>query len=145
MGGNGGYNINQYIEAGGEFNFFNDPQPEFNPASAIIHVLNYGALVRCNLTPNSKIVPYGVFGIGGSRATAIASLSGTTASDSENGYYLGFGGGASIYFGPNWGVRAELRDNWNQFTLRGVANGTNTLAITGGAFFQFGGHSARKK
>ncbi len=146
-GGNGGININQYIEVGGEFNFFQDPQPEFSPVSASIHILNYGALARFNLAPNSKVVPYGLFAFGGSHATASASEGGDSGSVSENGYYVGFGGGASIYLGQNWGVRAELRDNYNHFSAPGGGgtDSTNVVAMTGGVFYQFGGHSARKK
>lgn len=138
-GFNGGYNINQHIEAGGEFNFFNDPQPSVGGANVGMHILNYGGLARFNLMPESKIVPYGVFGLGGSHATAKASLGSASASVSENGYYLGFGGGASIYLGSNWGVRAELRDNWNHFSYQGSNNSTNAFAMTGGLFYQFGG------
>lgn len=144
-GFNGGYNLNQYIEVGGEFNFFQDPQPEFSPASASIHILNYGGLARFNLAPQSKIVPYGVFAFGGSHATASASLGGQSGSESENGFYVGFGGGASIYLSPNWGVRAELRDNYNHFSFQGSTDSTNILAMTGGIFYQFGGHSGKKK
>jgi hypothetical protein len=138
-GFNGGYNINRYIEAGGEFNFFNDPQPNVGGVNVGMHILNYGGLARFNLAPGSKIVPYGVFGIGGSHATAHASLGSSSASQSENGYYLGGGGGMSYYVGPNWGVRAELRDNWNHFTYQGSKNSTNAFAMTGGIFYQFGG------
>lgn len=146
-GGNFGYNVNEHIEAGGEFNFFNDPQPEFSPATASIHILNYGGLARFNLAPQSKIVPYGVFAFGGSHATASASLGGQSGSVSENGFYVGFGGGASIYLGSNWGVRAELRDNYNHFSAPGGGgtDSTNVFAMTGGVFYQFGGHSGKKK
>jgi len=138
-GGNGGYNINRYIEAGGEFSFFNDPQPSVNGISYALHIENYGGLVRFNLAPESKVVPYGVFAIGGSHATALARQGSASASISENGYYFGGGGGASIYLGPNWGVRAEFRDNWDHFTYQSSPNSTSALAMTGGLFFQFGG------
>lgn len=49
-GFDGGYNINQYIEVGGEFNFFGMPQV----GGVSSHVLNYGAQVHFNLTPGSK-------------------------------------------------------------------------------------------
>lgn len=137
-GFNGGYNVNRYIEAGGEFNYFNDPQP----AGVGLHVLNYGGLARFNLAPSSKIVPYGLFAFGGSHATA--SQSGVSVS--ESGYYASFGGGASIYLGSNWGVRAELRDGYNHFSAPGGGtNTTNIVAMTGGVFYQFGGHSGKKK
>jgi len=142
-GGNGGYNINQCIEAGGEFNFFNDPQPSVSGVNFGLRILNYGGLVRFNLAPQSKVVPYGVFGIGGAHATARASQGSASASISENGYYLGGGGGASIYLGPNWGVRAEFRDNSNHFTYQGSKNSTNVITMTGGLFYQFGGAARR--
>jgi len=144
-GGNGGYNINRYIEAGGEFSFFNDPQPSVSGVNVGLHILDYGGLVRFNLAPASKVVPYGVFGIGGSHATARASLGSSSESVSENGYYVGYGGGASIYLSPNWGVRAELRDNWNHFTYQGSKNSTNAVAMTGGLFYQFGGIGRAKR
>jgi hypothetical protein len=138
-GGNGGYNIDRFIEAGGEFSFFNDPQPSISGVNVGLKILDYGGLVRFNLAPASKVVPYGVFGIGGSRATAHASLGSSSASISENGYYLGFGGGASVYLRPSWGIRAEFRDNWNHFTYQGSKNSTDALAMTCGLFYQFGG------
>jgi hypothetical protein len=143
FGGNGGVNVNRYIEAGGEFNYFNDPQPSVSGVNVGMRILNYGGLVRLNLAPKGRIVPYGVFGIGGSHAAAAAAFCAVdgcaSVSIGESGYYLGGGGGLSYYAGPKWGVRAEFRDNWNHFSYNGSPDSTDALAVTGGLFFQFGG------
>lgn len=140
-GGSGETALTQYIDLGAELNDYGVSQ-SVPGASASLHLIDYGALARFNLVPNSKIVPYGIAAFGGSHATAGASAGGVSVSVSAgNGFYLGFGGGASIYLGPNWGVRAELRDNWNHISGSGV----NAFAMTGGVFYQFGGHSGKKK
>jgi hypothetical protein len=144
LGANGGYNPSQYLEAGGELSYFNDPQAPVGPVNANIHIINYGGFARFNLAPNSRIVPYGVFGFGGSHTTLTLTLNNASASNSQNGYYTGFGGGASIYLTPNCGVRAEFRDNYNHFSAIGGVS-TNAFAMTGGLFYQFGGHSTKKK
>ncbi len=136
-GFDGGYNINQYVEVGGEFNFFGMPQVD----GVNTHILNYGFQAHFNLTPGSKVVPYGVFGVGGSRLTASES----GASASATGNYFGGGAGVNFFLGQNWGVRAELRDSRDGFSINGVSGNTSVFAMTGGVFFQFGGHSSRKK
>jgi len=148
FGGNGGLNLNRYLEAGGEFNYFNDPQPSVGGVMGLgMHILNYGGLVRFNLAPRAKAVPYGVFGVGGSHATAVAGVCTVGGCGSfsigESGYYLGGGGGLSYYVGPNWGVRAEFRDNWNHFSYSGSTDSTNAIAVTGGLFYQFGGNASK--
>jgi len=130
-GGTGGVNVTRYIAVGGEFNFFSMPKV----SGVSEHMLNYGAAARFNLIPAGRVVPYGVFGVGGARFTA--SESGQSAS--LNGNYVG-GGGLSYYVGPSWGVRAELRDNrFGGFKLDGITASTNVVTMTGGIFYQFGG------
>ena len=136
-GFDGGYNVNQYVELGGEFNFFGMPQVD----GVNMHVLNYGFQAHFNLTPGSRIVPYGVFGVGGDRLT----LSEDGVSASASGAYFGGGAGVNFFVGPNWGVRAELRDSRDGFTVNGASGNTSVFAMTGGIFYQFGGHSAKKK
>jgi hypothetical protein len=138
-GGAGETALTQYVAIGAEFNDYRVSQ-NMSGVNGALHLIDYGALGRFNLVPNSKVVPYGLCALGGSHASVSASSGGITASASAgNGYYLGFGGGASIYLSPNWGVRAELRDNWNHISGSGI----NAFAMTGGIFYQFGGHKKK--
>lgn len=140
-GGAGETALTQYIDLGAEVNDYRVSASE-SGATGSLHLIDYGGLVRFNLVPDSKVVPYGIAAFGGSHASAGASADGFSVSVSAgNGYYLGFGGGASFYVSPNWGVRAELRDNWNHIS----GGSLNAFAMTGGVFYQFGGHSAKKK
>lgn len=140
-GGAGEGALTQYIDLGAEINDYGVSQ-SVPGASANVHLIDYGGLVRFNLVPDSKIVPYGVFALGGSHASVGLNTGGYSLSGSAgNGYYLGFGGGASFYVSPSWGIRAELRDNWNHISGGHV----NAFAMTGGVFYQFGGIRKSKK
>lgn len=85
------------------------------------------------------MVPYGVFGVGGDRLT----LSEGGSSASASGAYFGGGAGVNFFVRPNWGVRAELRDSRDGFTIDGVSGNTSVFAMTGGIFYQFGGSSKK--
>jgi hypothetical protein len=133
LGFSGGANLNQSITVLGEYNYFSMPQVQ----GVNMNMQSYGGAVRFNLATKGKVVPYGVFGGGGARLTGNES----GVSVSSDGGYFGFGGGAAIYFGKNWGVRPEFRYNRFFYSFAGINGNTNVLTATGGLFFQFGGHS----
>ena len=134
-GANGGYNVTPYITVLGEYNYV----PLGTVLSDTFKTQLYGGGARFNFTPSKKIVPYAVFNVGGDRLTVSAGGS----SASVNGYYFGFGGGASCYLGKNWGVRPEFRYIRTEY---GEDIGSfNSVAMTGGIFYQWGGTGTAKK
>ena len=136
-GASGGYNVTPYITVLGEYGL----APLYSESGYSIKTQIYGGGARFNLTPGKKLVPYGVVTFGGDRITW--SYSGS--SESYNGYYIGVGGGASYYVGKNWGVRPEFRYVRAEFGEYGTNETVNAIAVTGGAFYQWGGTGKKKK
>jgi hypothetical protein len=108
--------------------------PESN-CSASANTQLYGGGARVNFLTSTRVVPYGVVAFGGDRLAA--------GGQSTNGYYMGFGGGASCYIGHNWGVRPEYRFDRIEFGS-GIGS-SNASVITGAVFYQFGGQGKVKK
>ncbi|MGA3160235.1 MAG: porin family protein [Terracidiphilus sp.] len=137
--GSGGYNITPYITTLGEYKY--DPLNSASGDTDTYHTQFYGGAVRFNFTPSQKIVPYAVVGVGDYRFT-------TNKNDivnSYNGYYVNFGGGASVYFGKHWGVRPELRYERQHVTSGSQSLTGNVVDISGSIFYQFGGTGKKKK
>jgi len=136
-GATGGYNITPYITAYGEYGF----APLYSESGDTVHAQIYGGGARFNMTPDKKVVPYGVVSFGGNRLTV--NIGGSSVN--FNGYYIGVGGGANCYVGKNWGVRPEFRYLRNEFSSGGESVSFNDFAVTGGVFYQWGGTGKRKK
>ena len=136
-GFNGGYNVSPYVAIIGEYGF----APLYSQSGDSVHGQLYGGGARFNFNPNSRVVGYGVFTVGGDKF----SLSGGGTSESINGYYFGFGGGASCYVGKNWGIRPEFKYLRPEGSSGGVSQSFNSFAMTGGVFVQFGGTAKKKK
>jgi opacity protein-like surface antigen len=152
FGGSGGYNLVPAVTVFGEYNyvFLNslDCGPDSiydGPTGCTLSNKTqlFGGGARYNFMTSGKVVPYGVVAFGGARYTANANVSGCPSDvcSSWNGYYVGFGGGVSLYVGKNWGVRPEYR--FDRSEVNGYGN--NVSVITGGVFYQFGGHGTEKK
>ena len=138
FGGSGGYNVTPYITALGEYKY--DPL-NFAAAGATYHTQLAGGAARFNFTPSKKIVPYAIVGAGYDRLTASFSGEGTVFSD---GYYVNFGGGASVYCGKHWGVRPEVRYERQHVTYEGQTISANVADVSGSIFYQFGGTGKKK-
>jgi Outer membrane protein beta-barrel domain len=135
-GANGGYNITPYVAVLGDFSYV----PVYSGGGVTVSTELYGGGVRLNMNPNSKVVGYGIFTVGGDRLTGSESGSSTSVS----GYSISFGGGASCYLGPHWGVRPEFRYLRPEYSVQGVSFSFNSVAMTGGVFYQWGGMAKRK-
>jgi opacity protein-like surface antigen len=147
FGGSGGWNLVPAVSVFGEYTYVStnsstcintggvqhtEAHPETQVcASASSHVQLYGGGARFNFLTSTKIVPYAVAAFGG----------GNYSGGGGNGYYFGLGGGASWFLGKNWGIRPEYR----YVRLEDGSVGANSSAITGGVFYQFGGHGTPKK
>ena len=111
------------------------------------HIQSYGGVFRAYLTKSNRVAPYALLAGGGQSDTEAATSGGLKVTASQSGYYIGFGGGASIYAGPSWGVRPELRYERQQFSATTVdsfpvaAYGQNYILGTISVFCQFGGKS----
>jgi hypothetical protein len=136
-GANGGYNITPSITVLGEYGYV----PLYSGGGTTLKTQLYGGGVRFNLTPDKKIVPYGVVNVGGDKLSA-STVGGSV---SLSGYYFGVGGGASYYVGKNWGVRPEFRYVRPEYSFEGVSHSYNSVAVTGGFFYQWGGTGKKKK
>ena len=134
-GGSAGYNLSEHTAVLGEFQYI--PEGSYSGVSANNQL--YGGLMRYSFG-NGKVAPYVLVGGGGSRATFATS----GVSLSVSGGYVGFGGGASIFLGKNWGVRPEFRYNDVFYTGGGTTSSARMYQITGGVFFQFGGEQKSK-
>jgi hypothetical protein len=141
LSGSGGYNVTPYITVLGEYKF----DPLDAPSGNLFkwHSQLYGGAARFNFTPSKKIVPYVTVGVGGYRLTA--SKPGTI--QNVDGYYVNFGGGASVYLGKHWGIRPEVRYE-RQHCMYNPAHETltaNVADVSGSFFYQFGGTGNKKK
>lgn len=130
-GGTGGYNLSPNLTILGEYSYM----PMGTYSSVNFKTQLFGGGVRLNMGNSSRTVPYVVATLGGNRFTGAAS----GVSVSANGLYVGFGGGASIFFGKNWGVRPEFRYERQFLTFSSLTSDTNVIVGSGSIFFQFGG------
>ncbi|MGD0295426.1 MAG: outer membrane beta-barrel protein [Terracidiphilus sp.] len=140
-GGSGGYNVTPYVTVLGEYKF--DPLVSPTGNTFKWHSQLAGAAARINFTPSKKIVPYAIVGAGYDRLTATT----TGIDEYTGGYYVNFGGGASVYCGKHWGIRPELRYE-RQHTTYGPINEiitANVVDLSGSVFYQFGGTGKKKK
>lgn len=135
-GGSAGYNASENIAVLGEFQFI----PEGSYSGVTENTQLYGGLLRYSFG-TGNVAPYLLVGGGGSRG----SLGASGESVSVNGGYIGFGGGASIFLGKNWGIRPEVRYNDVFFSAGGTTSSARMYQVTGGIFFQFGGESKSAK
>lgn len=138
------YNFSSQIGVG--FNYSYSPVAAANSSvngvsvNAHEHFDHYGAVVRVGFLPPSRVQPY-VSILGGAvvdKATATGTGFGTTITQSEStkGGYVGFGGGASLFFSGNLGIRPEVR--YERIRISGAD--MNELDVTGSLFYRFGGH-----
>jgi hypothetical protein len=132
----GGYNVIPYLTVLGEWAY----GPLASEGGSTINTQIFGGGARFNLMPSKKLVPYGIVTFGNDRNT----LSGGGSSTTYSGYYFGVGGGASYYIGRHWGVRPEFRYVRAEFNVGGVNETADAMAVTGGAFYQFGGKGGSK-
>lgn len=146
LGASGGFNPAKYLGFFGEYNFDNAVTESVGNNKP--HNTRYGLAARVYLSPKSRIVPYGVFGGGGTKLVSYTSSStlvgGNTvtiySTASSNGFYFGGGAGALIYFSRHWGIMPEGR--YNRISFREgnppIAN-INVFTLTASIFYQFGG------
>jgi hypothetical protein len=110
----------------------------------------FGGGARFNFASSKIVVPYAVAAFGYARLSANATVTVTgvgsgSASAALNGDYIGFGGGASIYFGKGFGARPEFRYERQEFYSGGSSAGQNVVLVTGSLFYQWGGGEKKKK
>ena len=145
FGGAGAYNFNRMSSLGFEYSYQMLGSETQNGVKLSGHIQSYGGVYRVSLIKSKGVVPYDLVAGGGLSETAVGSGGGIKASASQNGYYIGFGGGASIYAGPHWGIRPEFRYERQQFlatTINGAqiaTYGQNYILGTVSLFCQFGG------
>jgi hypothetical protein len=97
-----------------------------------------GVADRISFPYSGRVTPYLV--VGGGYAHF-----GETGFSGENGFYLGGGGGASVYAGKNWGVRPELRIERQEFYFSGTSSGKIDARFLIGAFYQWGGTRSKNR
>jgi len=132
---NGGYNVTPHVTVIGEWAY----GPLYSSGGMTMKAQIYGGGARFNLTPDKKLVPYGLVTFGGDRFTISSG-----GSETFDGYYFTVGGGASCYLGKHWGVRPEFRYVRTEFGVSGTNEYANTVAVTGGVFYQWGGTGKKK-
>jgi hypothetical protein len=139
--GSGGYNVTSHITVLGEYKFDPLVAPPGSPFT--VHAQLSGGAARFNFTPSKKVVPYAIVGAGYDRMTA--TIPGLI--NIADGYYVNFGGGASVYCGKHWGIRPELRYERQHATFGPVNQilTSNVVDVSGSFFYQFGGKGKKKK
>lgn len=135
-GGSGGYNVTPNVTVLGEYSLM----PMGTYSGVTFKTQLYGGGARFNFSASGRAVPYVAVSVGGNRFTGAES----GVSVSANGYYVGFGAGASIYLGRHWGVRPEFRYERQSISFGGITAGTNVILGSGSIFFQFGGQGIKK-
>ncbi len=142
-GGSGGYNISPWLTVLGEYQFL--PMGSVTDTSSGTAITAhasydlYGGAARFNFSGSKRFVPYGLVAMGGARLKGTGAAEGVSISAAINGYYVGFGGGTSVYLGRNWGVRPEVRYERQVFSVAGTASSQNAVLTSCGVFFRFGG------
>jgi opacity protein-like surface antigen len=152
FGGSGLYNLNPIVAVGFEYNYTPLGSETISGITGSEHLQTYGGVARFSLSKSSHIVPYALVGFGdvNGKAEIIASPEGVSASASQNGFYFAFGGGATIFAAPRWGIRPEFRYERQQFGATNIngsvsaAFGENDIQATVSVFYQFGGRSSQK-
>ncbi len=142
----GAYNFTDILSSlGFEYSYQMLGSETQSGVTASEHIQSYGPVLRGFLLKSGRVIPYLLVAAGGLSDKATASAGGITASASRNGYYIGFGGGTSIYAGSSWGIRPEVRyerQHFNSTTVDGsysAASGQNYILGTISVFYQFGG------
>jgi hypothetical protein len=145
FGGAGGYNVTPHLTVLGEYQFLPMGKlTETGSGTSVTAKASYdmfGGAARFNFSGSRRFVPYGVLAAGAARSKATAAAQGISATATINGYYIGFGGGASWFLGRNWGVRPEARWIRQEFSSGGTNSGQNAVLVGAGVFFQLGGRS----
>jgi Outer membrane protein beta-barrel domain len=150
FGGSALYNLSPVAGLGFEYHFAPMGSLTQGGVTATGHMQLFGGVARFSLTDSSRVVPYVVVAAGGNSLHAAASAGNITVSASQNGFYGGFGGGASIYAGTNWGIRPEfryVREHFNSTSIQGISVssfGQNDYQGSVAVFYQFGGKSSSK-
>jgi hypothetical protein len=140
FGGSGIYNLNQVVAVGFEYSYTPLGSEAIEGIKASEHLQTYGGVARFSFS-GSSVAPYALVGFGGVDGKAVATYEGMTVSDGQSGYYFALGGGASIFFGPRWGIRPEFRYERQQFVANTQfeAFGQNDVQGLVSVFYQFGG------
>jgi hypothetical protein len=145
FGGAGAYNFSDWGAIGFDYSYQMLGSETASGVTVSGKIQSYGGVYRGYLSKSSRVVPYVLVAGGGFSETAVGTSGGMKVSASQNGYYIGFGGGASIYASPTWGIRPEFRYERQQFSATTVggaalaAYGQNYALGTISIFYQFGG------
>jgi len=151
FGGSIAYVISNMGSIGFEYGYQSLGSETQSGATVSGHIQSYGGVYRGSLIPSGREIPYLLVAGGGLSETAIASAGNVKVSATQNGSYFGFGGGVSVYAGPNWGIRPEFRYERQHFlatTIDGysvAASDQNYVMGTVSVFYRFGGRAAKKK
>jgi hypothetical protein len=160
LGGSGLYNFNQVVAAGFEYKYtpLGSNTTPYATINGILvtgttyteHLQTYGGVVRISCSGSSDVVPYAVFGFGGANLHSLASVGSNGLADGQGGLYYAFGSGLTIFPGPRWGIRPEVRYERQQFHHGGYAGlpqaafGQNDVQAIVTVFYQFGGRQSQK-
>jgi opacity protein-like surface antigen len=151
FGGEVAFNLAKTTAIGFEYNYLGLGSVSVSGATASGHLQTYGPVARFSFAATSRVAPYVLLAAGGANLTAVASEGNIKVSASQGGYYFGFGGGAAIYLGDNWGIRPEYRYERQQFNATTVSgqniasSGQNYSEGSIALFYQFGGTRSMKK
>jgi hypothetical protein len=150
FGGSALYNLTPVAGVGFEYHFAPMGSLTEGGVTATGHMQLFGAVGRFSLIDSGRVIPYVLVAAGGNSLHAAASAGNVTVSASQNGFYFGFGGGASIYAGNNWGIRPEfryVREHFNSTSIQGISVdpfGQNDYQGSVALFYQFGGKSSSR-
>jgi hypothetical protein len=150
LGGSGTYNLSSVVGVGFEYNYQMMGSETISGVTGTERLQTYGPVARFALAKSSRVVPYVLIAGGGESMHVVASEGNISVAASQGGYYVGFGGGASIYTGTNWGIRPEFRYERQQFTATTIDNmlvggfGQNYAQGTVAIFYQFGGRRSQR-
>lgn len=132
----GAYNLTGNLAAIGEYRY--EPMGSTIATHETLQLL--GAGVRYSLQPSKRFVPYLVAAGGYARQNQYAAGLGTVMG--LNSAYFAAGGGVSLYFNQNWGIRPEVR--YERALMTSSSQSFNTAVGTISFFYQFGGEERKK-
>jgi len=147
LGATAGINLIKQIAVVGEFNYLPQGTSTLTGSNYELIYKMAGAAVRYTPFQYKRFAPYLVGGGGYIQLNANLN-SGSQPSGTQNGDYVSYGAGVSIYVWHHFGVRPEFRqDREDTSTLSGGGlPGTvrqNANRGTVGVFYEFGGRKSK--
>jgi len=136
--GSASYHLTSRLASGVEYSWL--PLDSEKGPNVGVHSQLMGLASRFTVLPSWHTAPYVVLAVGYDRLSDVPTGSGSTA---YNGIYGDAGLGLSVYATKHWGVRPEVRYEYQSY-FSGPLSSFGSIRGTMSVFYQFGGKDSSK-